>query len=155
MNIDLTKPLQLSNGTPVNFLRRDDRRGEIIVTAAEGHSVPTSAHRYDEGTTMSFNESTLKHVLSYLTLQNVKLGFDPTKSVQQRSGNPARILATDLKRRDDHSIAVASPCYVEPDHELVYTVYADGRYFSGGTTDPRDIINVPENNKIKDVGLVS
>lgn len=139
--IDTSKPLQLSDGTPVTFkgLNTD---GDIIVDCPAGTSkrlgssgsdtrrlfLPTGEHRYE--------------LRGKVTLQNVPETapqFDPTKPVQTRSGKPARILATDLAGR--MPLVAAVPAFYGSG-EAVHRYYADGRA-SRYDEQPLDLVNVP------------
>lgn len=151
--LDLTKPLQLSDGTPVKYVKQgwDGRDTCHIVTIAPGYIVSVPRFTYSAEAPMSFRTSDLGHVCSDLTLQNVPtIKFDPTKPVQTRDGRPARILATDVKNNGGFIIVVAIPSKYN-DNEVVYTVHDDGCYYKGNPTVADDLINVPEPRTYGDV----
>lgn len=138
MSIDLTKPLQLSNGVLVNLFKSNSRCREIVVTVADDHKVTTGSHTYVPGSPMAFDEATLKHVCSDLTLQNVKT-FDPAKPVQTRDGRKVRILATDLNTSFGPRLSVAITGH--NGWEFVDTYREGGRVFVDRER-PDDLINV-------------
>lgn len=72
--------------------------------------------------------------------------FDPTKPVQTRSGKPARILCTDRKYWDGTRPLVALVSGGDGEEQLG-TYPASGRFLDGGSDDPDDLVNVPEQTK--------
>lgn len=67
--------------------------------------------------------------------------LDPTRPVQTRDGRPARILATDIKRDDGLTLAVASGYRNAPDEEYLGMRHPNGRVTLAYEHDD-DIINV-------------
>jgi hypothetical protein len=77
--------------------------------------------------------------------QNTLKPFDPTKPVQTANGNPARIVATDLKGAD--GVSILALVRFKPDGpEIPMTYYADGRFYRQ-FTHPNDLFNVVERIK--------
>ena len=147
MNIDLTKPLQLSDGTPVTYVlpSHPSRKGHVVAVA-KGHTVSAGGWTYREGSQMEFGSETLMHILSNLTLQNVPVKmFDPTKPIQTRDGRKARILATDLNDSMNFPLVVAVTG--TNGYEFVYTYREGGKVMVDIERDD-DLFNVPETKTV-------
>lgn len=135
--IDITKPLQLADGTPVGPTVHDDSPW-----------ISVKVH----GLVRSFHAMTGKHCSGALpNLQNVpevpskettvpaSRPFDPTKPVQTRDGRKARIICSDRAGPSGNYPIVA----LFGDSESLETYTADGRSHSE-QTNARDLVNVPE-----------
>lgn len=64
--------------------------------------------------------------------------FDPTKPVQTRNGNPARIICTNKKG----NIPIVA-CVTIGEQEVVKTYCVDGYFFPSRDKDENDLINIP------------
>lgn len=130
--IDVTKPLELTDGTPVTF-KSFDQDGDIIVMI-EGLGVgrvfsPEGVHWLEE----------------LPNLRNVSEpevpAFDPTKPVATRDGRKARIICTDRK---DHAYPIVGLIMDADGNESENVFTTCGHYFSHKDNDPRDLVNIPD-----------
>lgn len=138
--IDTSKPMQLSDGTPVTLHRLGSPPygDEIWV------NTPTNMHR-DRTAPFVFSTSGERPpyfgIFDGLTLQNVPEApaLDLTKPVQTRDGRPARVIATDRKATRSLVVLIDDGSGVE----RAVTRHADGRY-SQHRDGNGDLVNVPE-----------
>jgi hypothetical protein len=135
--IDVTRPLELSDGTPVTFVRIDED-GDIVVEYPGknmGFYLPDTGEHYTDSC-----EPRLRNVAEIPTALE-KPTFDPTKPVQTRDGRKARIVCTDRAGSDYPIIALIME---NNDIEICY-IYAINGHFWGNESGHRlDLINVPE-----------
>lgn len=139
MTIDVTKPLQLTDGTPVEFVEIDDRLYNTILV------------RYPDGDTWHhklngewYGDSSKPYLQN---VPEVQPAVDFTKPVQTRDGRKVTIVATGVMedlpgyhpRHPSQSVA-----YRIAGSSDMHYAHDDGSYLCRGDTDVNDIINVPE-----------
>jgi len=117
--IDITKPLQLADGTKAAF-SRVDTDGDIVVFVGDGRGM------------CYFNPHTGKHVFGFLpALMNVPEAahawsdVDPTKPLEDLEGHAVTLVGRTVTRDDGGEINI--PCHGFGPHRIVYvTVDATG-----------------------------
>ena len=126
--IDITRPLQLTDGTPLtNVQSYSDNLFIADVMTADGIK-RRRMFRLSDGTS-PFSDRVAEYAL------------DLTKPVQTRSGLPVRILATD--RKGEQPVVAAVDGYFIRGTETILNYRLDGAMSPYGTSDG-DLVNVPE-----------
>lgn len=154
MTIDVTKPLQLDDGTPVEYVRMNDS-GKIRVRIL-GNKHPERNGRDDFWIDEAWNYHPETGVWvggnprDYYVLQNVPEvtpAVDFSKPCQTRSGQPVTILATGVQedlgtrnaRLDGQTVA-----YRVGGSSDIFYAHDNGAYMDRDEDDSYDIINFPE-----------
>lgn len=139
--IDVTKPLELSDGTPVTLVEAtsDDWGGRpYAMFSYERFSSKGVGGRWnhfiDDGACCGLAEP------EYLPIRNVVPAFDPTKPVETRDGRKARILCAD--RRDPEYPIVALVEVPEEGEERVLTFSPAGGFVDDCGDHRTDLVNV-------------
>ena len=141
MSLDLSKPLQLSDGTPVELMKMTGW-GTYQVTPVDSYSTWVGSFHYKHGDGMEISLTDLKHRCSDLTLENVKVGLDLTKPIQTRDGRHAVHLPhRDVIDKGRYINAdVLSPNKTWTNH----TYWPNGRIHNSDRQHADDLVNVPQ-----------
>jgi len=139
--IDILKPLELVDGTPVTMRGLRTHGSGIIIDLPDGASRRLGVLGEDCGRSYNLDGH---HVYKALpNLRNVRSqapAFDPTKPVQTRNGLKARIICTDQAGSRRPVVALVSHTNGEED---IVSYTSNGSRWVNGDTASVDLINVP------------
>jgi hypothetical protein len=135
--IDVTRPLELSDGTPVTFVEIDED-GDIVVEYPDGvwgYYKPDTGRRYGIP-----RDPHLRNVAETPAVAS-KPTFDPTKPVQTRDGRKARIVYTD---RAGGEWPIGALVMNENNAESCYNYDINGHFLQNKSEHRLDLINILE-----------
>ncbi|WJY17649.1 hypothetical protein QQS45_08305 [Alteriqipengyuania flavescens] len=144
--IDWTKPLELTDGTPVKLdpghLNNPDSRGDYYLVRSDGLGFTEGQTRGAGDVLIAQPDGTEWFHGGPQRVRNTAVPtFDPTKPVQTRDGRKARILSTEGPGEKPLVVALQR---TDRAGEVLVSRYADGHVSRAGREMPHDLINVPE-----------
>lgn len=133
--IDTTKPMELTDGTPVDY-SHTTRYGYIIV------HTPSLPYGGSSGFTERVFRRNGQHVFESLPdLRNVRDGINWTKPIQTRDGRPVELIAEPRGTVSGKAVVQFSPGLGMA--SSLHTVFSDGRVVRAkNATSCDDIVNV-------------
>lgn len=135
--IDVTKPLELADGTPVHFVKFDED-DDIVVR------LPGGIERvYNPNTGAHWLQKEKPRLRNIAETKPAAPRFDPSKPARTRDGRKVRIICTDAK---DANLPIVVLVTADDGGEHVLRYTADGRLLCkhAAVDRPSDLVNVSE-----------